>query len=263
MPSKPLALITDKTQETGSFAMFSVAVLAGIFRRMPRWKLLLPQALKIGVLSLPVVLLTGIFTGMVLAVQTHSQFARVNLESLLGAVVSVSMVREIGPVLTGLVLAGRIGASMTAELGSMKVSEQIDALRALGSDPILYLVVPRFLACLLLVPLLTAYSDVIGILGGGLVAVHVLNVDAHFYWVYSAHYVETWDIFAGLFKAAIFGAMLCLICCFKGFNARGGAEGVGKATTEANVATSIAIIIANFFLAVLLRSLYANLYGTY
>ena len=250
-----------KIRETGRFAMLAGRVFACSVKSLPRYDLLLPQMLKIGVRSLPVVLITGTFTGMVLAVQTHSQFARVNMENLLGAVVSVSMVREIGPVLTGLVLAGRVGASMTTELGSMKVSEQIDALRALGSDPVVYLIVPRFISCVLLIPMLVAYSDLLGILGGWLVSVRVLDVDPHFYWKFSARYVESWDIFSGMFKSSVFGGLMCLICCFKGFATEGGAEGVGRSTTEANVATSIGIIIVNFFLALLLRSLYQNLYG--
>jgi len=250
-----------KIEETGSFALLALRVVRYMFTRMPRWQLLRSQMMKIGVRSLPVVLLTGAFTGMVLAVQTYAQFARVNLQSLLGAVVSVAMVREIGPVLTGLVLAGRVGAAMTAELGSMKVTEQIDALRALGSNPEIYLIVPRFVCCVLLMPLLVAYSDLVGIFGGWLISTHVLNVDPHWYWHFSAQYVETWDIFSGMFKAGVFGGLLSLICCFKGFNAQGGAEGVGRATTEANVSTSISIIISNFFLAVMLRALYQNIYG--
>jgi len=261
MAAITMKLAETKVREVGLFAMMAARVFERSFMRLPRLSLLIPQMLKIGVKSLPVVLITGTFTGMVLAVQTHSQFARVNMESLLGAVVSVSMVREIGPVLTGLVLAGRVGASMTAELGSMKVSEQIDALRALGTDPVAYLAVPRFLSCILLIPLLVAYSDLVGILGGALVSVHVLTVDAHFYWKFAARYVETWDIFSGMFKASVFGGLLCLICCFKGFSTVGGAEGVGRSTTEANVATSIGIIITNFFLAVLLRAVYQNIWG--
>ena len=253
--------IERRIRETGSFTFLSLQVIKCIFTRMPRGRLLVPQALKIGVRSLPVVLITGTFTGMVLAIQTYTQFKRVDLQDLLGAVVAVSMLREIGPVLTGLVLAGRVGASMTAELGSMKVTEQIDALRALGSDPVAYLIVPRFIACVLLLPALVAYSDLVGILGGWVVAVHVLSVDSYYYWKYAAQYAETWDVVSGLIKASVFGALLSLICCFKGFTTRGGAEGVGRATTEANVSTSIGIIIANFFLAVLLRAAYQNLYG--
>jgi len=250
-----------KITEVGSFAFLALHVAGSILRHRPRWRLLIPQAWKIGVKSLPVVLITGTFTGMVLAVQTYSQFKRVEMQNLLGAVVSVSMVREIGPVLTGLVLAGRVGASMTAELGSMKVTEQIEALRALGSDPVAYLIVPRFIACVVLMPALTAYSDLLGILGGWVVSVKVLSVNSHYYWQYSAQYVETWDILAGMFKSAVFGGLLSLICCYKGFTAQGGAEGVGRATTEANVSTSIGIIIANFFLAVLIRTAYQNIYG--
>jgi phospholipid/cholesterol/gamma-HCH transport system permease protein len=261
MPIAVRAAVENKVREVGSFSMLAGRVFECCVRCLPRYGLLMPQMLKIGVRSLPVVLITGTFTGMVLAVQTHSQFARVNMENLMGAVVSVSMVREIGPVLTGLVLAGRVGASMTAELGSMKVSEQIDALRALGTDPVAYLIVPRFISCVLLIPLLVAYSDLLGILGGWLVSVHVFAVDRHFYWEFAARYVETWDIFSGMIKASVFGGLLCLLCCFKGFSTVGGAEGVGKATTEANVASSIGIIITNFFLALLLRTIYQNVWG--
>jgi len=253
--------VSAKVQETGRFALLAGRVLYCSVTCLPRYGLLLHQMVRIGARSLPVVLITGTFTGMVLAVQTHAQFARVQMENLLGAVVGVSMVREIGPVLTGLVLAGRVGASMTAELGAMKVSEQIDALRALGTDPVKYLIVPRFISCVLLIPLLVVYGDIVGIWGGWVVSTQVLSVDPHFYWEFAARYVETWDIFSGMLKASVFGGLLCLICCFKGFTTTGGAEGVGRATTEANVATSIGIIISNFFLALVLRTIYNSIWG--
>jgi len=254
--------VEEKVCETGQFAFLAMQVLYCSVSCLPRYRLLLQQMVRIGARSLPVVLITGAFTGMVLAVQTHSQFARVQMENLLGAVVGVSMVREIGPVLTGLVLAGRVGASMTAELGAMKVSEQIDALRALGTDPVRYLIVPRFISCVTLIPLLVVYGDVVGIWGGWLVSTRVLSVDPHYYWEFASHYVETWDIVSGMIKASVFGGLLCLICCFKGFTTSGGAEGVGRATTEANVATSIGIIISNFFMALMLRTIYNSIWGS-
>ena len=254
--------VEEKVCETGQFAFLAMQVLYCSVSCLPRYRLLLQQMVRIGARSLPVVLITGAFTGMVLAVQTHSQFARVQRENLRGAGGGGSMVREIGPGLTGLVLAGRVGASMTAELGAMKVSEQIDALRALGTDPVRYLIVPRFISCVTLIPLLVVYGDVVGIWGGWLVSTRVLSVDPHYYWEFASHYVETWDIVSGMIKASVFGGLLCLICCFKGFTTSGGAEGVGRATTEANVATSIGIIISNFFMALMLRTIYNSIWGS-
>jgi len=236
----------------GAFGLMLVRVLVRLFRKWPSRKILLLQMFSIGPKSLVVVLTTGAFTGAVIAVQSYFQFKRMQVETMLGAIVAVTMVKELGPVLTGLMLAGRIGAAMTAELGTMKVTEQIDALQAMATDPISHLVLPRFVACVLLMPILAILSDTIGILGGYFLSVVVLDVD-HFYYVYhTKEWVEVWDILGGLIKSSIFGAEICLICCYKGFNCGPGASGVGKATMESVVTSSIVILISDFFLSVLL-----------
>jgi len=174
------------------------------------------------------------------------------MENMLGAVVSVAMVRELGPVLTALMLAGRVGSAMTAELGTMKVTDQIDALRSMGTDPVGYLIVPRFIACVLLTPVLIVYSDVIGISGGWLISVKTLNVDGHYFWAHASFYPDTYDLVCGLIKGLFFGGFLALICCYKGFYCGERAKGVGRATTQANVTTCMTILVVNFFLAVIM-----------
>jgi phospholipid/cholesterol/gamma-HCH transport system permease protein len=236
----------------GRLSVLGARVLLISVSSLPRRRLLVPLMFEIGVRSLPVVAITGAFTGMVLAVQAYAQFHRLRIENLLGAIVSVAMVKELGPVLTALMLAGRVGSAMTAELGTMRVTDQIDALRSMGTDPVAYLAVPRFLACVMLMPVLTAYSDVIGILGGWFVGVKTLTIDPHYYWYHAAFYTDTYDIVCGLVKAVFFGAFLSVICCYKGFHCGEGAKGVGRATTEANVASCMTILVANFFLAVIM-----------
>lgn len=236
----------------GAFGLLFFRVIVRLFRKWPSRKILLLQMFNIGPKSLVVVLTTGCFTGAVIAVQSYFQFKRMQVETMLGAIVGVSMVKELGPVLTGLMLAGRVGAAMTAELGTMKVTEQIDALEAMATDPISHLVLPRFVACVLLMPILAVLSDTVGILGGYFLSVVVLDVD-HFYYVYhTKEWVDVWDILGGLIKSSIFGALMCLICCYKGFTCGPGASGVGKATMESVVTSCITILISDFFLTVLL-----------
>jgi phospholipid/cholesterol/gamma-HCH transport system permease protein len=198
---------------------------------------------------------------MVLAVETYTQFKSIGQENRLGGIINVSVVKQIGPVLASVMLAGRIGGALTAELGTMNVTEQLDALRVMGSDPIRYLVVPRFVACVLLTPILTIYSDFLGVLGGWMIAVQHLGVPNGPYWQYSAIGVDNWQIFEGIFKSAFFGGSIGLISCYKGFNCGAGASGVGRACTEAFVASFIAIIIQNFFFAELLKQWYIALFG--
>ena len=192
------------------------------------------------------VAITGTFIGMVLAVQAHNQFALMGLETRLGSVINISLVKELGPVLAATMLAGRVGSSMAAELGTMRVTEQIDALVALGTNPIYYLVVPRFLACVLLIPLLTLMADFMGVIGGAAVSTQMLKVDAYHYWFHSREYVGSLDLMAGVFKSYFFGAAIALISCHRGFHARAGAEGVGQAATEAFVYSFIAILVLDF-----------------
>lgn len=221
----------------------------------------MPQLYEVGYRSLPVILITGAFVGMVLAVQAIEQFRAVGLEERMGAVVNISVVRELGPVLAGIMLAGRVGGALTAELGTMKVTEQIDALRGMGVDPIHYLVVPRVLACFLLTPILTLYADLTGSLGGWFISVVQRGVDSGPYWEFTEQAVDNFDLFSGVLKAFFFGAALGLISCYKGFYCRAGAEGVGRACTEAFVASFIAILALDYFLAELLQTISIRIYG--
>lgn len=225
------------------------------------WKLVLPQCMDVGVRSLPVILITGAFVGMVLAVQAIEQFRAVGLEDQMGAVVNLSVVRELGPVLAGVMIAGRIGGALTAELGTMNVTEQLDALRTMGTDPIRHLVVPRFWACLLLTPILTFYCDIMGAIGGWFVSVGLASVDSGPYWEFTQDAVDNFDVFSGAIKAFFFGGAIALICCYKGFTCRPGAEGVGRACTESFVASFVAILVMDFFLAVILQHIQKFFFG--
>jgi phospholipid/cholesterol/gamma-HCH transport system permease protein len=218
--------------------------------------MVLPSFYQIGVLSLPVVALTGTFIGMILAVQTHAQFKALGLETRLGAVINMSLVRELGPVLAATMLAGRVGSAMAAELGTMRVTEQIDALVTMGANPIYYLVVPRFLACLLLIPSLTIMADFMGVAGGYFYSVYILDIDWFHYWNNSQQFVGTFDLFYGVFKSFFFGAAIALISCHRGFHCDPGAEGVGRAATAAFVYSFVVILILNFFLGILLNGIY-------
>lgn len=256
--------VSEGIRGFGAFWVFAGQTTAWTFRGMldrRNWSLLYPQLYEVGYRSLPVILITGAFVGMVIAVQAIEQFRAVGLEERMGAVVNLSVVRELGPVLAGIMLAGRIGGALTAELGTMNVTEQIDALRSMGVDPIRYLVVPRVLACFLLTPVLTLYADLTGSLGGWLVSVVQHGVDSGPYWEYTRQAVENFDLFSGLLKSFFFGAALGLISCFRGFYCRPGAEGVGRACTEAFVASFMAILILDYVLAVFLQVLSGHLWG--
>jgi phospholipid/cholesterol/gamma-HCH transport system permease protein len=249
----------------GDFFIFCARTFVWLGVGVFRWKnlrLLFPQMYEVGVRSVPVVAVTGAFIGMVLAVETHTQFKSIGQEERLGSVINLSVVKQIGPVLAAVMLAGRIGGALTAELGTMNVTEQLDALRVMGADPIRYLVVPRFIACVLLTPILTIYSDLLGVLGGWVISVKMLGVASGPYWLYSAQGVDNWQIMEGLFKSFFFGGAIGLISCYKGFTCGPGASGVGRACTESFVTSFIVIIILNFFFAQLLKDLYMTLYGT-
>jgi phospholipid/cholesterol/gamma-HCH transport system permease protein len=235
--------------------------IAPTFRRWKNLKQVLPQMYDVGTKSVPVVSITGAFIGMVLAVESYTQFKAIGQETRLGTVINLSVVKQIGPVLAAVMLAGRVGGALTAELGTMNVTEQLDALRVMGSDPIRVLVVPRFLACLLLLPMLTVYSDFLGVIGGYLVSVKSLGIPSDPYWRYSAMGVENWQVFEGLIKSIFFGAAIALIGCYKGFTCGSGASGVGRACTESFVASFIAIIVLNFFFAQVSKDWYIAIYG--
>ncbi len=208
----------------------------------------LKQFLDIGYYSLPVVGLTTLFTGMVLALQSHTGFSRFDAESAIPTVVVLSITRELGPVMAGLMVAGRIGASIAAELGTMRVTEQIDALSTLSTNPIKYLIAPRLIAGTLMLPLLVIIGDIVGVFGGFLVCVYDLKFNAANYISQTWQYLEFRDVTSGLWKAAAFGFIITLMGCYHGFNSRGGAQGVGKATTNAVVSASILILIVNYLL---------------
>ena len=240
----------------GDIAQFFFRTLAWIFTRMPRGDTLLPNFYQIGVLSLPVVALTGMFIGMVLAVQSHSQFRMMHLETRLGAVINMSLVRELGPVLAATMLAGRVGSAMAAELGTMRVTEQIDALASMGANPIHYLVVPRFLACLVLIPMLTIMADFMGVMGGASYCIYLLGIDSNHYWQNSRDFIGSYDLFSGVFKSLFFGGAIALVSCYRGFHCDPGAEGVGRAATSAFVISFVLILILDFFLGIALDELY-------
>jgi len=221
-----------------------------------KWRLLVPQFFSIGTLSIPVVALVGGFVGMVLAIEMYPQFKAYGLEARLGGVISVSVVRQIGPVLAAVMIAGRVGGAVSAELGTMRVTEQLDAMQVMGADPVAYLVVPRVLACVLMVPLLTVFSNLLGITGGYLITVRSFGVSASEYWEFSRQFCERYDVISGLLKSVFFGLSIGLISCYKGFNCKPGAEGVGRAATDSFVTSFVTIIVLNFFLAKFLKDFY-------
>jgi len=224
-------------------------------------RLLLPQLFEIGVKSIPVIGITGGFIGMVMAVETYTQFKAIGQEDRLGQVIFLSVVKQIGPVLASVMLAGRVGGALAAELGTMNVTEQLDALRVMGTDPIQFLVVPRFVACVLLTPMLAVYSDITGIIGGWFIGVKVLGVPAGPFWHYASTGVEMWQINEGLINSIFFGGAIGLISCYKGFHCGAGANGVGRACTDSFVASFLCIIVMNFVFANVAQNLYIALFG--
>jgi phospholipid/cholesterol/gamma-HCH transport system permease protein len=210
------------------------------------------QMVRVGVDSIPVVFLTTLFTGMVLALQTFNGFARFHAEDFVGSVVALSLTRELSPVLTALMVTGRVGSAMAAELGTMRVTEQIDALTALGTEPVQYLVVPRVSASIVMMPLLVVLGDAVGMYGGYLVAVQLLGANPITYTENSFQFLEVSDVTSGIVKAAVFGLIFANVACVRGYYTEGGAEGVGRSTTRAVVSGSLAILFADFFLTKLL-----------
>jgi phospholipid/cholesterol/gamma-HCH transport system permease protein len=253
-------LTIDWTAAVGDVSIFFWRTLAWLFTRLPRRETLLPAFYQIGVLSLPVVALTGTFIGMVLAVQSYAQFRVMHLETRLGAVINMSLVRELGPVLAATMLAGRVGSAMAAELGTMRVTEQIDALTSMGANPIYYLVVPRFLGCLVLIPTLTIMADFMGVVGGAFYSIQILSIDWHHYWENSQKFVGAFDLFTGVFKSLFFGAAIAIISCHRGFHCDPGAEGVGRAATTAFVYSFVVILILDLFLGIALDAVYYSLW---
>jgi phospholipid/cholesterol/gamma-HCH transport system permease protein len=256
--------VIDQIEGMGRFTRFMGSTWAWFFRGMlivRRWTLLLPQLYQIGTKSIPVVMAVGAFMGMVLGVEAYDQFAAIGQEARLGGVINISVVKQVGPVLAAVMIAGRVGGSVSAELGTMRVTEQLDALRVMGTDPIAFLVVPRVLACIVMLPLLTIFSDLLGMAGGYFVTVYGYGVNSAAYWDFSARFVAPWDVFTGLFKSIVFGLMIGLISCYKGFHCKPGAEGVGRAATDAFVTSFLAIIASNLFLAKFFKDLSFVIFG--
>ncbi len=231
--------------------LYARTLLTGVYNMFsPPWyaRMTLLQAEAVGVQSLPVVLLTALFTGMVLALQSYIGFHRFGAESMVATVVSLSMLRELGPVLVGLMVAGRVGASFAAELGTMRVTEQIDALWTLSTDPFRYLIVPRLVAVILMMPLLVTLADAIGIAGGYGISVFFLGQIPSIYLEHATKFVQLHDLYTGLIKAAFFGAIIGIVGCSEGFYCSGGAQGVGRATTRAVVVSAMSILIFDYIL---------------
>lgn len=231
---------------TGRIVIFALSALATAFSPPFYLRAILRQMLHIGYFSLPVVGLTAIFTGMVLALQSYTGFSRFAAESAVATVVVLSVTRELGPVIAGLMVAGRVGAAMAAEIGTMRVTDQIDALTTLSTDPLRYLVFPRLLAGAVTLPLLVLVADIIGVFGGYLVGAYKFGFNPAAYLARTQQYLETSDVVSGLVKAAVFGFIVALMGCYHGYYSRGGAQGVGQATTYAVVSASILILVFDY-----------------
>lgn len=242
----------------GRFALFAgTALRMAIFepRSWLRWRQIGPQFYAVGAASVLVVAITGGFIGMILALEGYDQFAALGQEQQMGGVINSAVTKQIGPVLAAVMLAGRVGGSLAAELGSMRVTEQLDAMRAMSADPVRTLVVPRVMACLIMTPLLTIYSDVVGSIGAWAIVTGYFGVTNADYWHYTAIFVSAWDPLTGIAKSAAFGLAIGLISCYKGFHCSGGATGVGRAATESFVASFLSIIVLNLVLAQFVNSL--------
>ncbi|PPQ28033.1 MlaE family ABC transporter permease [Rhodopila globiformis] len=236
------------SRAAGALALFALNGLSHLFRPPLYWRLFIRSLFDIGYFSLPVVALTAVFTGMVLALQSYTGFARFSAQGAVANLVVLSMTRELGPVLAGLMVAGRVGAAMAAEIGTMRVTDQIDALSTLSTNPMKYLVAPRLLAGVIALPALVVVADILGVLGGFIVSTLKLGFNAETYLINTINFLETQDVVSGLVKAAVFGFIIALMGCFQGYNSKGGAQGVGSATTSAVVSASILILAFDYVL---------------
>jgi phospholipid/cholesterol/gamma-HCH transport system permease protein len=254
----PVAIIgkifLDSLAVLGRLGIYFSMIVRALFSTKIYFREIFKQLIDIGYYSLPVVGLTAIFTGAVLALQSYTGFSRFNAESSIASVVVLSITRELGPVLAGLMLAGRVGAAIAAEIGTMKVTEQIDALYTLNTDPMKYLVLPRVLAGVITLPLLVLVADIIGVFGGYLVSIYKLGFSPYTYLKSTFDYLERSDVISGLIKAAVFGFIVTAMGCYNGYNSPKGAQGVGIATTNAVVSSSIMILLANYIITGLLFS---------
>tara|TARA_R110000824_G_scaffold155226_7_gene327889 strand:+ start:50794 stop:51600 length:807 start_codon:yes stop_codon:yes gene_type:complete len=238
--------------EIGRLSLFTWGAVSHIFRPPFFWRLLGQQMMRIGYFSLPVVALTAFFTGGALALQIYYGGNNINSESIVSTIVALGITRELGPVLGGLMVAGRVAAAIAAELGTMRVTEQIDALTTLSTNPIKYLVVPRLVAAIITLPLLVLIADIIGVMGGFVAGTASLGFNPGVYINTTVNFLKPDDILSGLFKAGVFGFIIALMGCFHGFNSKGGAQGVGRATTNAVVSASVLILASNYVMTSLL-----------
>jgi phospholipid/cholesterol/gamma-HCH transport system permease protein len=244
---------------TGEYVVAIADVCNATIKRPPKWRLLREQFFNIGVLSFFVVTITGLSTGIVLAAQSFYQLSDKGLASLTGLMVAKAMIAELGPVLTAFMVTGRVGSAMCAEIGTMKVTEQIDALKSMAVNPNSYLMAPRFIAGITMMPILTIYSTIMGIFGGYIISCHFFGMASSDYFYPMPQHITMFDVHTCLIKAALFSVIFITVCCYKGFNAKGGAAGVGKATTESVVISYICILIADFLLTIALNSIYQEI----
>lgn len=262
VPSNPITklgqLIRTRVENAGKFAAFAAEVFRALLtapKHWARWSRLGPQLYFVGTTSVPVLVLIGFFIGAILALESYEVFNQYGQAYAIGGVVNVSMVKQIGPVLAAVMLAGRVGCALTAELGSMRVTDQLDAMRVMGADPVRVLVAPRVAACIFMIPALTSVSNVCGIFGGYFIIVQLYGVPASDYQDFTQWFIDWFDVLSGQVKSVFFGAAIGIIACWKGFTCRAGAVGVGRATTEAFVASFVAIIIINLVLVKFLNDI--------
>ncbi len=254
-----LMKLYDSFSGVGRWAILFVETIWAAFKRPPPWPILLDQFYQVGVLSLPVVAITGFSTGLVLAAQAFYQLGDKGLASATGLLVGKGMLTEIGPVLTAFMVTGRVGSAMTAIIGTMKVTEQIDALKSMAVNPLRYLIAPRIFSCVIMLPALTIFSAVMGIFGGYLISVNVFNMTPDAYFDPMPIHVTAFDFWTGIIKALVFGFLISTIACYKGLKTRGGAAGVGRSTTNSVVIAYSYILIINFLLTVGLNSIHLSL----
>jgi phospholipid/cholesterol/gamma-HCH transport system permease protein len=243
----------------GEYIFFLLDVTHAAIRRPCSWNLIREQLYHLGVMSFSVVAITGFTTGFVLAAQSFYQLGEKGLAGVTGVLVAKSMITELGPILTALMVTGRVGASMCAELGTMKVTEQIDALKSMAIDPNAYLVAPRFIAGFVMIPLLTIFSIVMGIFGGYLIAASYFHMPSTTFLEPMKVHISSFDIATGLIKAFVFGVLLVTVCCFKGMKTTGGAAGVGRSTTQSVVTSYVLILLSDFFLTMLLNMIHMKM----
>lgn len=259
------ALLVNGFAGVGAFTRFALTTITWAIMSPRHWlsrRRISPPLFTVGVASIPVVAITGMFIGMILAFEGFKQFDALGLADRMGGIINSSITKQIGPVLAAVMVAGRVGGALAAELGTMRVTEQLDAMRAMSVDPIRNLVVPRFVACVVMTPILTMYSNAMGVWGAWAVLTGLFEVNSADYWYYTGLVVHWWDPFAGILKSVFFGAAIGLVACWRGFTCGAGASGVGRAATSAFVTSFLAIIILNLVLAQFLNELYYVLFPT-